>query len=189
MSNNTLVAKIKADAEEKAVEIAKVAETEVSAISKDTEAKLKALQDSHAAELEKQNKHLELVTVSRAKQSGKIALQQAKRDQIDAIFAAAVEELVSQPAESYVSYFAKQVKEIVPEGAKVTKVLAPESRQDETKKILSEAGLSGDVESVSGMTAGLVIETEDGIYDATLDRLMNVERAQIEMEIVKEVMN
>lgn len=189
MSNNTLVAKIKANAEEKAAEIAKGVEVEVSAIKQETETKLKALRDAHATELEKQNKHLELVTVSRAKQSGKISLQQAKRNQIDAIFAEATEELVNQPAQSYVSYFAKQVKEIIPDNLKVTKVLSPAKRLDETKKILSEAGLSGDVEEGTGIAAGLVIESEDGVYDVTLDRLMNVERAQIEMEIVNEVMN
>ncbi len=187
MSNNTLVAKIKADAEAKAAELKKAAEAEVSTIQKETEAKLAVMREEHESALMKQNKHLELVVTSRAKQAGKISLQQAKRSQIDAIFAEVVDDLVNQPAESYVAYFTKMVKEIVPTDSQVTKILSPAKRLEESKKIISQSGLNGEVSEDGAIMAGLVIETADGVYDVTLDRLLSEQRSEIEMEIVKEV--
>jgi vacuolar-type H+-ATPase subunit E/Vma4 len=187
MSQNPLVAKIKQDAEQAVADINTKNEVVLSAIQEETEEKLTAVREAHAVALEKQKKQLELVITSRAKQTGKIALQQAKRNQINALFDTVVADLVAQPADSYVTYFSELVSKIVPASATITTITAPQDRATETDRILTQCGLTGTVVLNGEITAGLVVATTEGVYDITLNRLVNEARAELEMEIVSEV--
>ena len=189
MSQNALIEKIKNDADHTVSEIKVAGSQEVKAIESEIEAEVSELVKSHEVNLEKTKQQLELVAVSKAKQSGKIAVQNAKRKQIDSIFNAVEQELTSQDSSDYVSFFAKYVKEVVPSGVAITSVQAPGNRSDETKDIMKEAGLSGDVETDATVKAGLIVRAEDGVYDITLGRLMNEKRAELEMVVVNQVMS
>lgn len=187
MSENSLVAKIKSDAEEMAAEITAANEVTLSTIAADTTAKLDAMRRAHEAALVKQREQLELVAVSRAKQEAKIALQQAKRDQIDVLFAEVKQDFTELPADEYVAFFAAAAKRIMPGGVSADSVVAPAHRMVENERLAKELGLMGIVVPDDNLTAGFIIYTPDGVYDVTLDRLMREERAELEMEVVQQV--
>ena len=187
MSQNTLIEKIRSDA---AAEVAKIkadGQAEVEAIQRETEAEVKALTEKHTVALNKKKEQLELVAISRAKQTGNIAVQQAKRDQIDELFITVTNELTKQVADEYVVFFVKHAKAVLPKEVNVTAVQAPASRQEETSKILAQLGLSGPVEASSDIKSGLVVVAEDGVYDITLGRLISEKRAELEMMVVNKV--
>jgi vacuolar-type H+-ATPase subunit E/Vma4 len=187
MSQNTLIEKIKNDAAQAVKDIKAQSVAEVDAINRAVEAEIAELRKRHEAELAKKTAHLELVAVSKAKQAGKIAVQSAKRKQIDAIIASVAKELAEQPTDDYVKLFTSLVGDIVPANVAITSVTAPKSRMVETATILSNAGLTGEVTTEGNFLAGLIITSDDGVYDVTLERLMNDKRAELEMVVVNKV--
>ncbi|MCA9360851.1 hypothetical protein KC730_03090, partial [Candidatus Kaiserbacteria bacterium] len=182
------IEKIKNDAAKTVAEIKSTGATEVESIQREIEAEVAELVKTHASTLEKTKAQMELVAVSKAKQAGNIAVQSAKRAQIDAIFNAVAEDLQSHSPDEYVAFFQKYVTEIVPKDAEVDHVQAPAKREEETNKILKGAGFAGVVKADPVIKAGLVIHTKDGVYDVTLARLMNEKRDELEMIIVNQVM-
>lgn len=188
MSQNTLIEKIKQDATAAVAEIKSTETAEVEGIQRETEAMIASLTKAHKVALEKKLAQMELVAVSQAKQAGNIAIQAAKRTQIDSIFTEVQQALEGQSNEDYVAFFQKYVGEIIPKGAVLTTVEAPSARQDETKKVLNNLGLQGEVVANAGIKAGLIVQAEDGVYDITLDRIMKERRAELEMVVVNKVM-
>jgi vacuolar-type H+-ATPase subunit E/Vma4 len=189
MSQTSLVEKIAADAAAEVAAITAASEAEVTAVQKKTDEQLAALKAARATAEQKKLDQMELVAVSQAKQAGKIALQKAKREQIDLIFAEVLAELVAQPAETYVAYFTKVATGVVASGTVATRVQAPATREAETKQILEQLGVTGPVVVDTAINAGLVVHTAAGVYDFTLGRLMNEQRSELEMEVVQQVMN
>ncbi|MCA9362977.1 V-type ATP synthase subunit E [Candidatus Kaiserbacteria bacterium] len=187
MSQNTLIEKIKNDAAQAVEEIKAAGAAEISAIQSGIEAEVAKLSETHTVNLEKKKAQMELVAVSKAKQNGNIAVQTAKRKQINAVFDSVTEDLAGQDADAYVSFFVKYVKEIVPSDTEVEHVHAPTKRVDETTKIIKEAGLGGEVKADSAIKAGLVVRAKDGVYDVTLNRIMSEKRAELEMVVVNKV--
>ena len=188
MSENTLVAKITADTEAVVNKIKSASQSEIEAIQRETEEKISSQKESHKVAQQKKHDQMELVAVSRAKQEGHIAMQTAKRKQIDAIFGELQEQLVSQSADEYVSFFTRYAKEVVDEGVIAVTVEAPAKRESETKKILETLNLSGEVTINDNITAGFILRTEGGVYDVTLDRMLSGRRSELEMEVVQKVM-
>lgn len=187
MSQNTLLEKIKADAEAEVAIIKQAGQAQVEAISRETERQLAEMCATHKAALEKKMAQFELVAVAKAGQEGRIALQRAKRAEIDALFNEVSEELIAQPADQYVAYFAKLAASILPKSIAVVGVVAPATRITETKDILTLLGYSAEISTDNRLKAGFVLNTIDGVYDVTLDRLISERRAELEMEIVKKV--
>ena len=188
MSQNTLIEKINTDAAKAVEEIKTQGAAQVAAIVSEIEAEVAELVKTYGVSLEKAKNQMELVAVSRAKQSGNIAVQSAKRTQIDAIFSEVTKSLEEQDSDKYVAFFLKYVSEIVPKDAEVEHVHAPAKRKEETEKILAQTGLTGEVKTDAAFKAGLVVRTKDGVYDATLSRLMNERRDELEMVVVNKVM-
>lgn len=188
MSEITLIEKIEQDAATAVAEINAAGESVVKDIQRETQAEIDGLNEVHSVQLKKQKEHLELVAVSRAKQAGNIAVQQIKRDQIEALFIELEEELVNQSPEEYVSFFQKQAETLVDKGVKVVSVQAPENRQSETAKVLAALGLTGEVVVGASIRAGFIVFAEEGVFDVTLDRLIKERRAELEMVIIKKVM-
>jgi vacuolar-type H+-ATPase subunit E/Vma4 len=188
MSQNTLIDKITKEAENKVAEIKSQGKLEVDNIKRELETELKKLKSQYEDSLARKKAHNELVAVSKARQAGNIAVQTVGRKQLDRIFNQAIADLVKLPSEDYVALFTNNLKSAVPVDAEVTKVLAPKDRQSETEAILANAKLSAEVESSTELQAGLVIHTKDGIYDLSLERILNERRDQLEMQVVKEIM-
>lgn len=187
MSQNMLIEKIKQEAAATVADIKSTGAIEVESIQLETKAAIVKLTEAHTIALNKKLAKIELVAVSRAKQEGKIAVQRAKREQIDTLFSEVRAEIENQSAEEYVAFFQKRAVEIMPKSVKVTSIQAPAARQSETKKILESLGLVGDLVADSAIEAGFIAHTNDGVYDITLDRLMNEKRAELEMEVINKV--
>lgn len=187
MSQNSLIEKIKKDAATTVAEIKANTATEVESIQREIEAGVAKLKKEHESALEKEKSHMELVAVSKAKQSGNIALQRAKREQIDAIFSAVANDLQDQPSGEYVAFFQKYADEIMPDKVEVDCIHAPKGKEEETKDLMKALKLDGDVKSDTSIKAGMVVYAKDGVYDITLERLMNEKRAELEMVVVNTV--
>lgn len=188
MSQITLIEKIKKDAAATVSEIKSTGATEVESIQREIETKVAELVKTKKEALEKTKIHMELVAVSKAKQAGNIALQTAKREQIDAIFNEVADDLQKQSSEDYVSFFSKYLSEIVPKDVEIEEIHIPANREEETEKIMKGLGLSGKVKAEPYIKAGVVVHAQDGVYDVTLGRLMNEKRADLEMVVVNQVM-
>lgn len=187
MSQNSLIEKIKHDAAQAVEEIKSAGLTSLESIQREIEAEVAELGKIHAAALEKTKSQMELVAISKAKQAGNIAIQSAKRTQIDAILLAVLTDLETQDSVSYVSFFVKHGGEIIPKGVVVNHIHAPVNRVSETEEILKSLGLSGEVKTDPAIKAGFVLHAQDGVYDVTLARLMNERRNDLEMTIVNTV--
>jgi vacuolar-type H+-ATPase subunit E/Vma4 len=189
MSQTTLIEKIKNDAQQEVAEIQAESATAVAAIQSETEAEVANLQAAHEATLEKQKEQLERVTLAKAKQAGNIAVQSAKRSQIDSILDAVKAELVEQTADDYVKFFNGHLSQVVPKNVEVESVSAPTGRTEETNQLLTAAGLTGTVVTDPGIEAGLMIQAKDGVYDVTLARLLADKRPDLEALILQQVMS
>jgi len=187
MSENALVQKITTDTNARVAEVKADADAQVAALSRETDSKISNLQAEAKTVLEKKKQHLELVSTSQARQAGNIALQTAKRKHIDALFETVYTELVKQSSDEYVAYFTAQAKSVLPADVKVTAVQAPESRQAETTKILNELNISAPVSVVSAVASGLIVFSEEGVYDISFDRIFAEKRTELEMVIVNEL--
>ena len=185
MSESTLVNKIKFDATLEVEALKKTAQAELALLQQETEQQLGAMRTAHETEKSKTLSQLELVAVSKAKQAGKIALQQAKRKQVDELFAAVVADLTKLSPAEYVTFFARHLATVVPPEIKIDVVHASAARLEETKQILVAQGLTGTVVADERMTAGLIVHAVDGIYDVTLDRILSERRPTLEMEVMK----
>ncbi|MCD5381146.1 MAG: V-type ATP synthase subunit E [Candidatus Pacebacteria bacterium] len=189
MSQNTLIEKIEQDTAEKVFVITTKAKAEVEQIQRETEAAVAELNQTHKVSVKKQQSHLELVAVSQAKQAGKIALQTAKREQIDVLFAEVEESLLGLSAEKYVAFYSEQASQIMPKEAELIVVYAPEARVSETETLLSTLNITTKVEVQAGITSGFIAHAKDGVYDVTLNRLFDEKRDKIEMKVVNMVLN
>lgn len=184
MSHNTLVEKIEADAKAAVAEVQGKQAVAIEAIESETATKVADLQTTHQKQLEKKLSHMELVALSRAKQSANIAVQSAKREEIDGVFATVKEELANLPADQYVAFFAARLKTVVGGSVEITDVHTAPGKESEAEQILKEAGLSGDITADKTISAGVIIYTKDGVYDATLGRIFAENKAEMEMEVV-----
>ena len=137
----------------------------------------------------KKKQQAELVATSRAKQAGNIALQTAKRTQINALFTQVFAELTTQSSGEYVAFFTTQAQAIVPKDAVIEKVHAPANRQPETTDILAALGIDAEIVVSSTIAAGLIAFAKDGVYDASFDRLFTEKRPELEMLIVNEIVS
>jgi vacuolar-type H+-ATPase subunit E/Vma4 len=189
MSHNTLIEKIRTDAA-RTVEDSKAKSAEaIAAISSETEAKIEELTTIHTTNLQKSKKQLELIAISKAKQAGKNAVQKAKREHIDAVFAAVQKELIEQSSADYVAFFTTHLEATVPKDVHITSVSAPQNRVTETTEILQAAGLSAEVNPVPDLSAGLMIQAVDGVYDLTLARIFAEKKPELEAMVVNHVMS
>jgi vacuolar-type H+-ATPase subunit E/Vma4 len=113
MSDNTLVQKIKADAQAAVTEVQEKQAATIAQIETETKEQVADLQEEHRKRLEKTLAHTELVALSRAKQAANIALQAAKREELDEIISAVQAELVSQPSAEYIAFFTNEDRKSV----------------------------------------------------------------------------
>jgi vacuolar-type H+-ATPase subunit E/Vma4 len=189
-SENVLVQKIAADTQSRIDEVQAHAKAEVADIERVTHQQVDALQAEAKTQLKKKQQQQELVAVSKARQAANIALQTAKRTAVDSAFTTAFTELAELSSAEYVAFFSKQAGHIVPKGSVVQKVSAPANRMDETKEIVKTISDSEvEINSVSSIKAGFILETTEGVFDVTLERLMGEKRSTLEIDVVNEVMS
>lgn len=183
MSQNTLIEKIKKDAEVAVAEIKAAGQAEVDAVKRETDEAIAVMTESHKVALEKRVAQMELVALAKAKQEGNITVQKAKRDEIDNLFAEVVSELELQKENDYIEFFLKFAEDIIPNGVKVEEVLAPVRRVEETEAILKKLHLEGKVTKDTVIKAGFIMYTSDGVYDVTLKRLLAEKMSELEANV------
>lgn len=188
MAENALTSKIQADADARVAEIAAAADAEVAAVEAAQARDLETMRERMLRERERERAQRERVTLSRARQAGNIRVQAAKRACLDDLFATVFAELRDQPAERYVVAFSSLTKQALPEAVSVARVRAPEARLPETQQILTELGIDAPVSADDRISAGLMIEAADGVYDCTLDRKFAEARPQLEAAVAAEVL-
>ena len=186
MSQSSLIEKIKQGAAKTVAEIEAAAAAEIATIERETEAVLKSKQAEQAAAIEKATAHAALVATSKAKQAGNIAYQDAKRKEIDAIFAELKSAMESLESEEYIALAIKLAEATVPEKVVATSVMAPKARKEETQKVLKKLHIDAPVTEADVM-AGMVVHTKDGVYDASLDRMLSEKRPELEIELMNMV--
>ena len=186
MATNTLIEKISAEAEAEVAKIKATANAEVEKIQVETESALEALRAEAATVLAKKKEQQELVATSKAKQEGKLKVQRTKRAKLDELFAGVYEELVGQSSDDYVAFFTAQAKQTLPDGVTAPSVTAPQNRLDETKQILATLGLQAEIKGSDALSAGFIVTATDGVYDVTFNRIFELKRSELEMEVVSE---
>lgn len=184
--SNSLLNKINQDVQTEIDAIEAESKELVAVYEAETKRLLEAAAAVHKEALEKEKQHLETVAISKARQAGNIAAQAARRAGIDAVFDAVFADLKDADAAAYVTFFAKVAKEVVPKKVSGT-AYAPSNRLDETKKILKEVGVDATVSEKSGIAAGFVLDTDEGVYDATLERIFLELRPSLEVELLNHV--
>lgn len=187
MSEITLIQKIKDETTATVDSIKAAGMAQIEGIQRESKDAIATYVNEQKANLQKKLSHMELVSLAQAKQSGKIAIQSTKREQIDALFAEVTAEIIELSDDEYVKLFKSYVKETVPKSAKIKEVEAPAKRVDETASILKELDLEGKVKKNNQLTAGVIVHTEDGVYDVTLERILGDKRAELEMQLIKKL--
>lgn len=184
--SNSLLEKIKADAATEAAAITAAAEQKLEAHQVETEAMLTALTGAAAEKLEKEKSHLETVALSKARQAGSIAIQRAKREGVDEVFEAVFTELSEADEKAYIAYFTNLAKQVLPEEASGT-VLAPKNRLPETEAIVKALHIDGKVHTVNTVIAGFILDSKEGAFDVTLERVFAEARPRLEVELLKRI--
>ena len=184
MSQTSLIDKIKADAAKTVADIEAAAAAEIETIVREGEAAVAALKTEQAAVIDKAVAHAALVASSKAKQAGNIAFQEAKRKEIDALFAAFEATFRDLDEAAYVAFVSPLAASLIPAKTAAVRVVAPKGRAKETKEVLKELHIDAPV-TEGAITAGLVVHAADGVYDASLDRLLGERRPALEIELMK----
>lgn len=187
MSDNSLLQKIKADTADAVAEINAKSEADVASVNKETEAIIASLRLAHEEDVTKAKTHLELVTTSRAKQAANIAKQRAKREEIDAVFAEIENLITTADSATYVSFFTEKVQAIVPKDSVVRTVEAPLNRAEETKQILSKVEISATVQESEQIEAGLILHTDNGVYDVSFKRIFSDRKGELEIRVAEKI--
>lgn len=187
MSQITLIKKIKDDAMATVAEIKTTGVAQAEAVLRETENAIVAFKKEEEEALQKKLENMELVALSKAKQAARMKVQSAKRRQVDALFTEVIAEFAKLSAEQYVVFFKKHLKEALPSDVKVLSVFAPSNRVSETKEIINEIGFGTEIVPNAKSEAGLIVKAEDGVYDITLERMINDKRADLEIKIMQKL--
>jgi vacuolar-type H+-ATPase subunit E/Vma4 len=187
MSEDTLIKKITDEAETTVAEIKAAADAKVTEVETETQAMLAAAKTAHEALVAKEKVHLETVAFSKARQTANIAVQEAKRAGVNTVFESVFADFKDADSSAYVAFFAKAAKDSIPSDATGT-ALCPVGRTDDTKAILKELGIDASIIEDARVSAGLILDTDNGVFDASLDRIFSELRPKLEMEIIKKAL-
>lgn len=171
MSIENITTKIKHDAEEQAQAKHANAQARKVALEAEVTATKKKLQADAALMVEKKKQQRKAVRLSLAKQTQHIAVQETKRAALDKVLEDAYQELVSAPADQYVTFMSRfaATQELQPDS--IRSVVAPTTRQTETEQILAALGVTTAVKYSDRLVGGMILHGDDYAIDLSLDRL------------------
>lgn len=180
----SLLEKIKADAAVACAEIAKESDALVAKIKTRTEGELADIQALASIKLEKAKEQRTLVVTSKAKQAHNLAVQRAKREALDGVFDEAFAVLCQQSPEEYIAQYSALWQSSVPDTVAVLRVMAPVGKETETAKLLQNMSVTIEPTFVKTITAGVVVTTDKGVFDLTLDRRFSDAKPMLEMQVM-----
>ena len=105
---------------------------------------------------------------------------------MDEIFDTVFAEISDADQDSYIAYFTNLGKQVLPEKASGT-ILAPKHRLSETEAIIKALHIDGTIEASSVMAAGFILDSQEGAFDATLERVFAEARPRLEVELLKRI--
>lgn len=183
--SNQLVEKINVETEAKIKAIEAETDKKIEEIKTESEKQIADLVLLSQERVKKQKDQIERVATSRARQSGNIAVQTAKREVLDSLFDEMFSSLVKEPKDEYVKRYVTIGKETLPEVLKIVSVECPSGREGETNEILKELNFDSKIVINPSIKAGLIVIAEDGVFDLTLDRLFMERRPVLEMKVME----
>ena len=171
MSVESIVQKIKQDADDKATQIREQADRDKKKIEKVTEQMKNDLKQAADIKLQKAKEKLEAVTISGAKQDLNIKLQTTKRELLNEVIAEALNKLYAVSPEEYQAILLSAAQKEITDSASIVSVEAPEKRKEETEAVLKALGCTAPVTYLSDMPAGLRLVGDDFVIDLTFPSL------------------
>lgn len=182
MSAETIIKKIKSDAEQKAKEIKKEAEQEADNIKNETTKKAKKQSDDIIEKGKQQAENRKKILISQAHQNAKRKEMNAKEDIINTCFSKALKHLENMDENEYITL----VKQLIKQGRK-------QIPGDCTLKISREADktiakqLSIPVSGKISATGGVVLVSKKGTItiDNTFEGILKREKDRIRVKVGK----
>jgi len=120
---------------------------------------------------------------ARARQEAALHLENVKRRAIDLVLDEAVASLESLSSKDYIDFMKRAMVESGLKKEEIDSVVAPKTRKEETKELLSAIGVKVAPDCVDTFGFGLILSGRRVSYDLSLARLVLGLRSRLEMEI------
>lgn len=171
MSVESIVQKIKQDADDKATQIREEAARDKKEIEKSTERMKNDLKLTADIRLQKAKEKLETVTISGAKQDLNLKLQTVKRELLNEVTEEALNKLYAVSPEEYQAILLPAAQKEITDPTLIISVESPEKRKEETETVLKALGCTAPVTYLADMPAGLRLVGKDFVIDLTFPSL------------------
>lgn len=181
---NTLLEKIASETQTLVSSLKQQSAAEVADIEAQTKRMIAELRDAAAHTLTKKKQHIERVLLAKAEQAAIMQLQVAKRESVNKLFSQVEENLHAEPSAQYIDRYQAKIKAVLATGETVTLVQGPVGRETETAAIMAACGINASSVFTSGITSGVIVTTDAGVYDMSLDRLLTDVRPELEIKLV-----
>lgn len=185
MALTDIINKIAEDAKSEAKTIASEADEQIREIEADSKRTLEAFELEAATTRERASQKAREQVLAGARHQASFTQAAFRNKHIEAVFDAVSKKLTSLSPTDYTSLMKKLLKDVP---KKATFIVAPE-RENETKKVLKELGLSGSVQVAKKgeLLGGCIIATDESEFDFSfsgmLRSLEKKERARAAQEL------
>jgi V/A-type H+/Na+-transporting ATPase subunit E len=186
MSAETIVNKIKSDAEQKGVEIKKEAEKQAQTIKEEATNNAKKHADEILEKGKEQAENKKKIMISQAHQNAKRNEMNAKEEIIESCFTNAIERLAKMDDVSY----NKLVKQLIEHGKKqISGSCTVRVSSERDKKISEKLGIP--VTGKTDATGGIILQSKDGTItiDNTFEGILKREKQEIRVKVGKLLFN
>jgi len=180
MSAETIVNKIKSDAEQQVKEIKKTAETEAGTIKTEAMKNAKKLAKELLEKGEQQADNKMKILISQAHQKARRNEMNAKEDIIETCFTKAIDVLANMDESSY----KRLVEQLITQGKKqITGLCTVKISNDYDKHIAQKMGIK--ISGETGATGGVILQSEHGMItiDNTFEGIIKREKQQIRVKV------
>jgi vacuolar-type H+-ATPase subunit E/Vma4 len=183
MSAISIIERIKSETARKVDEVTLQANSQVEHIRKNTELEIQRLHDLSQSEVVKRQQQIEIVAAAKATQMAQKITQQAQRTALDRAFYDVVQSVVSMSSDDYIAFFQSHATQQLPENIEITRVDIPQNREEETRKIINIPS-TATVTTNPQIKAGMIVYTTLGVFDISLERMLEQVKTSLEMQIV-----
>jgi vacuolar-type H+-ATPase subunit E/Vma4 len=183
MSATSIIERIKTETARKVDEVTLRTNEQIEKINQKAEMEIQRLHDLSQDEVAKRQQQIEIVAAAKATQMAQKITQQAQRTALDSAFSDVVQSVVSTSGDDYITFFQSHARQQLPENIEIARVDIPQNREEETRKIVSIP----DTASITinpHIKAGMIVYTTRGVFDLSLERMLEQVKTSLEMQIV-----
>ena len=185
MSVTKITSKIQTDAEAVAEQIAQQYMQKVTAIDERVKVAMTELQRSYQARCEAGVARDRQETLAKVELGTQLALQQEKRNAVDAVLAKVFQRLQQENETAYQQRYEAILKRLPLQGKTIRQVETAPGRVAVTERLLQDMDMPVSVIADESISAGLRVVTADQQFDCTLDQSFQAARPQLEIEIAR----